>query len=94
MVPKGSTGGRYKRTGKLEAATEVTGNFTKTDGVITIENATRGALFVFGARQVPGHALAGHPRLAEVADKWRVLLGAQLSEDWFTVTDITAGVRP
>lgn len=93
VVPKGSKGGRYKRTGAMDKATQVTGNFTKTGGVITLGNNALGSLYVFGFRQVPGHSAAGHPRFGEVALKWSGLLSEMLIEDWFTVADPLAGVR-
>lgn len=92
-VPKGSPRGRYRRTGALDKATKVTGNFSKTGGTLTLENNAPGSQFVFGVEQVPGHAAAGHPRFDQVAEKWQPILSEQLGEDWFTVTDEQAGVR-
>lgn len=92
IVPKGSKGGRYRRTGKTDAATIVTGNFSKNGGTITLENNAKGSEYVFGARQVPSFR-GLHPNFDTVARKWSVILSSQLAQDWFTVTDPTGGVR-
>ena len=85
--------GRYKRSGRMDKATRVTGNFSKTGGVITLENQAKGSEFVFGERQIPSF-IGLHPRFSEVAEKWSPLLSSQLQEDWLTVADPFAGVRP
>lgn len=91
-VPKGSSGGRYRRTGGLDKATKVIGSFSKTGGVITLSNNRPGAEFVFGARQVPSF-IGLHPRFDAVAEKWNPILSEGLAQDWYTVTDARAGVR-
>lgn len=92
MVDDNSPGGRYKRTGKTDKATKVTGEFTETGGSVTLANERQGSEFVLGARQVPGHARAGHPTLMRVAEKWSPLLQERFSETWLTVADPFAGV--
>lgn len=92
LVPRGGKGGRYSRTGALEKATKVTGNFSKTDGVLTLENQAPGSEFVFGDQQVPGHAKAGQPRIADVAEKWQPIVSQRYEDIALTIADPFAGV--
>lgn len=92
-VARGSRGGRYQRTGDLEAAWDIL--FEGSDGgaVITLENSSPGAEFVYGERQVPSHYATGWAQLDDLALRYRDELNLGLIEDWFTASDPTAGVR-
>lgn len=91
-VPKGSTGGRYQRTNKLEQAWDIT--FVEDDdgAAIQVENTEPGAEFVWGKRQVPSHYLTGWEPLEDILNRERDALNLGLIEDWFTASDPTAGV--
>lgn len=54
VVPKGSKGGRYKRTGKLSKAWKVDIVISDNAVAITAENPVKAVRYVTGKRQVPG----------------------------------------
>ncbi len=89
----GALGGRYQRTGRMEKATKVSGAFTQDGGSVTLSNDAPGSERVFGALQIPGHAAAGHPTFASVADKWAPLLQTRYSETWLTIADPLSATR-
>lgn len=92
---KGKPPGVYQRTGATERATKVTGSADKTNGELSIEVPERAGMFVFNIdnRQIPSHALSGHPRIQDVAEKWRPILDERLSKMWFTISDLRGGIR-
>lgn len=93
MVDKGSAGGRYQRTGAIEAAWDI--QFIEDDNgaAITIENNAPGAEFVYGNRQVPSHYLTGWNPVSEIAARYRDELNLRLIEDWLTASSDVAGVE-
>lgn len=84
-VPKGSKGGRYKRTGALEAANEV--GFTAQDngGVFDFQNPSNAFEYVYGGRQVPSHYLTGWAEIDDVLGKEAAVLRNGIIDDWFTI---------
>lgn len=90
-VPKSSQGGRYVRQEPgLPEQWEITTKVDDKGGVFYAENDGDGADFVYGKRQVPGHALWPN------ADKEAARISEEMSDDavtlWFTVSDPSAGV--
>lgn len=86
MVPKGSKGGRYQRTGKMEEATNVRFVTDDLGGYFLVENDADGASFVLGERQVPSHYATGWQRIDEVVEQEAALMSDQLVEDWYFVS--------
>lgn len=90
-VPKGSTGGRYPRTGKLAEAWDIQTTITVAGGVLTAVNEARGSEYVYGPKQNPSHSLWPNK------DKVGAQVGEELSEAavelWHTITGARAGVR-
>ena len=92
-VPRGSRGGRYKRTGALLESIDIVTVRESTDTeLIALSTDARGAEYVIGDRQVPSHQRSGWPRLDEIAEEESENLTDELIELWFTVTDPFAGV--
>ena len=81
-VPKGSKGGRYRRTGKTDAQTKVVERMDESGGEWSLVNTSPGAFWLFGGGQVPSHSSSGHPRFEEVGAKWRGLLGEAVATAW------------
>jgi len=61
-VPKGSKQGRYPRTGDLAQEWVVEVDRRRNEGFMSVRNTDPAAIYVFGARQVPGHARTGWGR--------------------------------
>ena len=93
IVPKGSRGGRYQRTGKMAAAWDVLFTDARDSASITLENDRPGAEYVYGDKQVLSHYLTGWSQLDEIVQRNQEALNLGLIEDWYTATDPTAGVR-
>jgi hypothetical protein len=92
-VPKGSRGGRYQRTGALEAAWEVVFVEDDSGAAIVLQNDEDAARYVWGNRQVPSHYLTGWQPIEDIANRERDALNLGLIEDWYTASDPTAGIR-
>lgn len=92
-VPKGSKGGRYKRTGKLLRAWEIKSIITPDSVTVTAQNNAPGADYVIGDRQVPTHYETGWGQQDEILQRWSVELQDDMIEMWYTITDPFAGVR-
>lgn len=90
-VPKGSKGGRYKRTGKLAEAWELRTQIDQRGGVIVIENKAPGAAYVYGPKQVPSHsAWINKDKLAAQSSERISRDGASL---WLAISDPTQGAK-
>jgi len=92
-VPKGSAGGRYQRTGKLESEWDISFIEGDNGAAMLLENDAPGAEFVWGRRQVPSHYRTGWKTIDEIVNSARDELNLGLIEDWFTASDPTAGIR-
>lgn len=85
---------RYRRTAELDSATRVPGVITAQGGQLTLENERKGAVYVFGFKQVPSHAASGHPLFSKVAEKWRPLLADGVCKAWLTQADQVITDKP
>jgi hypothetical protein len=92
-VPKGSKGGRYQRTGDIEAAWDITFVDDVEGASIQLENDAPGAEYVYGDKQVPSHYLTGWGQIDEIASRYQDEFNLGLIEDWFTASGPFAGVR-
>lgn len=92
MVPKGSTGGRYQRTGALERAWKIAVRVTPEGGAVEVSNASPGAIYVVGDYQVPSHYLTGWPTVEDATLEAVGVLEDGLIEEWYTAVDPTAGI--
>lgn len=61
-VPRGSKQGRYKRTGDLAQEWRVDIDRRRNEGFMSVLNTDPAAIYIFGNRQVPGHAQTGWGR--------------------------------
>lgn len=91
-VPKGSRGGRYKRTGALIEGIELTTIQNEGTDLVEISSDAPGAPYVIGNRQVPGHEQWF--TLDDIALDESERITDELIELWFTLADPTAGISP
>lgn len=87
-VSKGSTSGRYQRTGALERGWDTPVVTNANGGEIQLVNNTPGAVYVQGAFQVPSHTLTGWTTDQDIVDKYRVQLADDISEEWYLVVTL------
>ena len=84
LVP--TENGRYARTGLLQKSWELESRIEARFGAISIRNTRKGAEFVVGTWQVPGHERSGYPRI----DRLAAVSGERLTEEvialWETVS--------
>lgn len=85
-VPKGSSGGRYQRTGELEANWDVQFIEDSAGGYFQAENDARAALYVYGERQVPSHYLTGWEEADKALQEEAAVMTDQLINDWYFVS--------
>lgn len=91
-VPRGSRGGRYKRTGRMMAAWKFKTDLKRNEGVITLTNDAPGVEYVMGFKQVPSHKITGWPDGDELAFKASEELTNIAIETWYTVADPFGGI--
>lgn len=84
-VPKGSKGGRYQRTGQLEAGNEVVFTPQENGGQFDFLNPANAFKYVYGDRQVPSHYLTGWPQEDKALEPEVTTLRNGIIDDWFTV---------
>lgn len=82
IVPRGSKGGTYQRTGALEKATEVSFINLPNGGEFVLKNEADGAEFVIGSSQVPSHYLTGWQTMDIVANEEGQRMQDELAADW------------
>lgn len=58
-VQRGSKQGRYQRSGDLAQEWVVEVDRRRNEGFMSVRNTDPAAIYIFGARQVPGHARTG-----------------------------------
>ena len=85
-VPKGSTGGRYRRRGKLSAAWVVA--YNPLNGTILLRNDTPGAEYVQGNRQVLSHRLSGWVTVQSVRAGAAKVAEQNLKRVWDRLTGV------
>lgn len=93
-VPKGSRGGRYRRTGAMLKAWKIKVAVRNDRALITMENPSLGAEYVQGRFQIFGHIRTGWPNADEIALKWSEIATDKFIDAWFTITDPFAGITP
>lgn len=92
-VPRGSRGGRYKRTHKLAKSWKFKIDLKDAAGVITATNDTPGAEYVIGDRQVVSHRIAGWYTDEELRVKYSAVLTERCEQTWRLISDPVGSVR-
>lgn len=85
-VPRGSKKGRYQRSGDLaqEWITEV--DRRRNEGFMTVRNTDPAAIYIFGNRQVPGHARTGWGRgFAEAIAQISATATDRIIDGWYAI---------
>lgn len=89
-LPKGSRGGRYRRTHKLVQGWKVAAGSLKDGSVIVVSNDTPYLETVQGNQQYPSHADSGWAQYDDVLLKAEEKANDTLIEAWFGVLDSPA----
>lgn len=92
-VPRGSAGGRYQRSGALGKNYDMEFDFDfEGDTIFYLTNATPGAEYVVGERQVPSHERSGWEQLDDAALRLSTTINEEFIDVWYTLSDPFAGV--
>lgn len=91
LIP--TDGKRYRRRGVISRAWKITVKPTVEGGEAVLENNQAAAQYVYGPRQVPGHAITGWPNVETLQEKYQKQFSAVAIESWYTVSDPFAGAR-
>ena len=94
VVPQGSDGGRYPRSGQMQRGWSFTGKFSRGNGEISIGHRDPRHRFVHRRNfQNPSHRRNDTITVEDLAEKYQPILSTRMAQTWLTVADPFGGVR-